>query len=75
MCEYDKFFTHCQKTNRPFIKARKNLDEQNYFVLLDLITCQYYLSKKDQKILNSYSKKNQKIKNQLIKKLPFKDLT
>ena len=44
MFEYEKHFKQCQKNNQPFIKAQKNLIDNNYLVKLDLITCDYDLS-------------------------------
>jgi hypothetical protein len=49
MFEYDKHFKQCQQHNQPFIKARKNPSDQNYFVLIDLITCNYDLSEEGKK--------------------------
>ena len=45
MFEYEKFSRECQKNNQPFIKARKNPIDGNYLVNLDLITCDYVLTK------------------------------
>ncbi|NIM25851.1 MAG: hypothetical protein GTN97_01800 [Nitrosopumilaceae archaeon] len=45
MFEFDKYYRECQKTNIPFVKARKNPVDNNYLVQLDLITCNYNLSK------------------------------
>ena len=48
MFEFDKFYRECQKNNQPFIKARKNPVDDNYLVQLDLISCNYTLSKQIQ---------------------------
>lgn len=44
MFEYDKFFRECSAQNIPFVKARINPSTGNYYVQLDLITCNYLLS-------------------------------
>lgn len=49
MFEYDKYFRECQQLNKPFIKAKKNPHNGNYFVQIDLMTCDYELSKPVQK--------------------------
>ena len=48
MFEYDKFYQDCRQQNRPFIKAKINPLHGNYFVELDLITCNHTLSEKAQ---------------------------
>lgn len=48
MFEYDKHYRECQQINKPFIKARTNPDHRNYFVQIDLMTCNYNLSKQEQ---------------------------
>ena len=45
MFELDRYQKKCQQDNIPFIKARKNPVDGNYLVQLDLITCDYKLSK------------------------------
>jgi hypothetical protein len=57
MFEYDKHFRQCRQNNQPFIKARRNPDNQNYFVLLDLITCDYTLSEEGKVKVNDLFKK------------------
>ncbi|MDH3823552.1 MAG: hypothetical protein OES19_07430 [Nitrosopumilus sp.] len=49
MFEYDKYYRECQQLNKPFIKARINPMHENYFVQIDLMTCNYELSKQEQK--------------------------
>lgn len=44
--ELDKYYRDCKYNNQPFIKARKNMDNPNYYVTIDLITCDYKLDKK-----------------------------
>ena len=41
MFEYDKHFRECQQLNKPFIKAKTNPKHGNYFVQIDLMTCNY----------------------------------
>ncbi|MBT8173871.1 MAG: hypothetical protein KJO99_01865 [Nitrosopumilus sp.] len=48
MFEYDKHFRECQQLNKPFIKARVNPNNENYHVEIDLITCNYNLTKEEQ---------------------------
>ncbi len=48
MFEYDKHFRDCQHLNKPFIKARINPQNGHYFVQIDLMTCDYELSNKEQ---------------------------
>jgi len=45
MFELDRYYKQCQQNNVPFIKARKNPADGNYLVQLDLITCDYRLTK------------------------------
>ncbi len=44
MFEYDKFYRECQQQNKPFIKAKINPAHKNYFVQIDLMTCDHELS-------------------------------
>ena len=44
MFEYDKHYRECQQNNQPFIKARINLSNGNYYVQIDLMTCNYDLT-------------------------------
>ncbi len=49
MFEYDKYYHDCQQQNKPFIKAKTNPLHGNYYVQLDLMTCDFELSDKIQK--------------------------
>ena len=44
MFEYDKHYRECQQNNQPFIKARINPSNGNYYVQIDLMTCNYNLT-------------------------------
>ncbi|MGY5152329.1 MAG: hypothetical protein ACW9XA_08680 [Candidatus Nitrosopumilus sp. bin_6a] len=48
MFEYDKYYRECQQENKPFIKAKINPLHKNYFVQIDLMTCNYELSASEQ---------------------------
>ncbi len=48
MFEYGKHYRECQQQNRPFIKAKTNPAHGNYFVQMDLMTCNYELSEQEQ---------------------------
>jgi hypothetical protein len=48
MFEYDKFYRECQQQNKPFIKAKINPLHKNYFVQIDLMTCNHELSDAEQ---------------------------
>ena len=48
MFEYEKHYRECQQLNKPFIKARKSPKHGNYFVQIDLMTCDYELSNQEQ---------------------------
>jgi len=48
MFEYDKHYRECKQLNKPFIKARINPRNRNYYVQIDLMTCNYNLSKQEQ---------------------------
>ena len=48
MFEYDKHYRECQQQNKPFIKAKINPLHKNYFVQIDLMTCNYELSDTEQ---------------------------
>ena len=48
MFEYDKHYRECQQQNKPFIKAKTSPLHKNYFVQIDLMTCNYELSKHEQ---------------------------
>ena len=49
MFEYDKYYRDCQQQNKPFIKAKTNPLHGNYYVQLDLMTCDFELSGNVQK--------------------------
>jgi len=49
MFEYDKHYRECQQLNKPFIKAKISPIHGNYYVQIDLMTCNYELSKYEQK--------------------------
>ena len=44
MFEYDKHYRECQQLNKPFIKAKVNPKHGNYFVQIDLMTCNYHFT-------------------------------
>ena len=48
MFEYDKHYKECRQQNKPFIKARINPSHGNYYVQIDLMTCNYELSQEEQ---------------------------
>ncbi len=48
MFEYEKHHQECRQLNKPFIKARKNPEHENYYVKIDLMTCNYELSNQEQ---------------------------
>ncbi len=48
MFEYDKHYKECKQLNKPFIKARINPRNKNYYVQIDLMTCNYTLSNQEQ---------------------------
>jgi len=48
MFEYDKHYRECKQLNKPFIKARINPRNKNYYVQIDLMTCNYILSNREQ---------------------------
>ncbi|MCH8914970.1 MAG: hypothetical protein IIA82_03900 [Thaumarchaeota archaeon] len=48
MFEYDKHYKECKQLNKPFIKARINPKNRNYYVQIDFITCNYELSNQEQ---------------------------
>jgi len=48
MFEYDKYYRECKQLNKPFIKARINSKNKNYYVQIDLMTCNYVLSNQEQ---------------------------
>jgi len=48
MFEYDKHYRECQQQNMPFIKAKTNPTHGHYYVQIDLMTCDYDLTKREQ---------------------------
>ena len=48
MFEYDKRYRECQQQNMPFIKAKTNPAHGNYYVQIDLMTCDHVLAAKEQ---------------------------
>ena len=48
MFEYDRHYHECKQLNKPFIKARINPRNKNYYVQIDLMTCNYTLSNQEQ---------------------------
>lgn len=48
MFEYEKHYLECKQLNKPFIKARISPRHGNYYVQIDLMTCNYELSKQEQ---------------------------
>ncbi len=48
MFEYDKHYRQCKEQNKPFIKAKINPKHGNYYVQIDLMTCNYELSIQEQ---------------------------
>ncbi len=48
MFEFDKHYRNCKQFNKPFIKAKINPKHGNYFVQIDLMTCNYELLPKEQ---------------------------
>jgi|TARA_B110000438_G_scaffold791_1_gene772 hypothetical protein len=48
MFEYDKHYQECRQLNKPFIKSKINLVHGNYFINVDLMTCNYVLSEPEQ---------------------------
>jgi hypothetical protein len=48
MFEYDKHYRECKEQNKPFIKTKVNPKHGNYYVQIDLMTCNYELSIQEQ---------------------------
>ena len=48
MFEYEKYYRECQQLNKPFIKAKISPKLGNYYVQIDLMTCDYELLKQEQ---------------------------
>ena len=56
MFEYDKHYRNCQQFDKPFIKAKINPQHGNYFVQIDLMPCNYKLTKDDEEKLQEMVK-------------------
>jgi hypothetical protein len=54
MFEYDKYYRECSQDNRPFIKARINPSTGNYYVQIDLMTCDYTLTSSEQNQIKDF---------------------
>lgn len=65
MFEYDKHYKECQQLNKPFIKARKNPTHGKYYVQIDLITCNYVLTKNEKEEIAKLFKKEMSSKKSL----------
>ena len=73
MFEFDRYFKECQETNRPFIKARKNPEDGNYLILLDLNTCDYNLSSENRnKIKDLFTSETNSTESRKLQKSSFK---
>ena len=72
MFEYDKYFRQCKEQNKPFVKARTSPQGDDYFVQLDLITCNYELSEQSQKKIQQHAEKEIQFVN-LNKENKFRD--
>jgi len=48
MFEYEKHYLECRQLNKPFIKAKISPRHRNYYVQIDLMTCDYELSNQEQ---------------------------
>ncbi len=48
MFEYEKHYKECRQLNKPFIKARISPIHKNYYVQIDLMTCDYELFNEEQ---------------------------
>lgn len=71
MFEYDKYYRECQQQNKPFIKAKTNPQHGHYFVQLDLMTCNYNLSKQDQSAIITLVKRESAFINSVYGKNTF----
>lgn len=70
MFEYDKHYRNCQQFDKPFIKAKINPHHGNYFVQIDLMTCNYKFSKNDeQKLKKMVNNENDFLKSNSAPKL------
>lgn len=74
MFEYDRYYRECQQNNRPFIKARINPSNGNYYVQIDLMTCHYNLTLDGQnQIKQLFENEISFIESQSLPKSSFKD--
>ena len=55
MFEYDKHYRECQQLNKPFIKTRLNPKHGNYFIQIDLMTCNYELTTTEQEEIKKFT--------------------
>ncbi len=67
MFEYVKHYRQCKEQNKPFIKAKINPKHGNYYVQIDLMTCNYELSIQEQKEIKKL------VKNQVEFQPDFQD--
>ena len=67
MFEYDKHYRECKKQNKPFIKTKINPKHGNYYVQIDLMTCNYELSIQEQEEIKKL------VKNQVEFQPDFQD--
>jgi len=61
MFEYDKHYKECQQLNKPFIKARISPQHGNYFIQIDLMTCNYELTIPEQEEIKKLVQDEQKL--------------
>ncbi len=61
MFEYDKHYKECQQLNKPFIKARISPQHGNYFIQIDLMTCNYELTIPEQEEIKKLIQDEQKL--------------
>ncbi len=67
MFEYDKHYRECKEQNKPFIKAKINPKHGNYYIQIDLMTCNYELSIQEQEEIKKL------VKNQVEFQPDFQD--
>ena len=72
MFEYDKHYQECRQLNKPFIKSKINLVHGNYFINVDLMTCNYVLSEPEQNEIMGLIENEIKFVNSNCKN-PFND--
>jgi len=71
MFEYDKHYRECQQLNKPFIKARINPKHGNYYVQIDLMTCNYELTKHEQEEIKKLVQNEVEFVNSNLKSIPL----